>query len=187
MMLILLHNLVFGIFLSGGGEVHEKPSLLSVNPGLIIWTIVVFVLFLFLLRKFAWGPIIKALNNREDTIKNALENAEKQNKDTAELIEQNKKIIAEANMQASKILNDARDLSSKIKDEIVSKAQEESNRNIQKAKEQIQSMKETALEQMKDDITDIAFKAAEKILSKNLDKSKQMDIIDEFMNKIPKN
>jgi F-type H+-transporting ATPase subunit b len=186
MMLILLHNLVFGIFLSGG-EVHEKPSLLSVNPGLIIWTIVVFVLFLILLRKFAWGPLIKALNNREDTIKNALENAEKQNKDTAELIEQNKKIIAEANMQASKILNDARELSTKIKDEIVSKAHEESNRNIQKAKEQIESMKETALEQMKDDITDIAFKAAEKILSKNLDKSKQMDIIDEFMNKIPKN
>ncbi|MDD5361989.1 MAG: F0F1 ATP synthase subunit B [Ignavibacteria bacterium] len=186
MMLILLHNLVFGIFLSGG-EVHEKPSLLSVNPGLIIWTIVVFVLFLFLLRKFAWGPLIKALNNREDTIKNALENAEKQNKETAELIEQNKKIIAEANMQASKILNDARELSSKIKDEIVSKAHEESNRNIQKAKEQIQSMKETAVEQMKGDITDIAFKAAEKILSKNLDKSKQMDIIDEFMNKIPKN
>lgn len=187
MMLILLHNIVFGIFLSGGGEVHEKPSLLSVNPGLIIWTIVVFLIFLFLLRRFAWGPLITALNNREETIKTALENAEKQNKETAEMLETNRKIIAEANQQASKILSDARELSAKIKDEIVSKANEEANRNIQKAKEQIQSMKDTALDQMKDDITDIAFKAAGKIIAKNLDKNKQMDIIDEFMNKIPKN
>ncbi len=186
MMLILLHNIVFGIFLSGG-DAHDKPSLLSINPGLIIWTIVVFLIFLFLLKKFAWGPLIKALNNREETIKNALDNAEKTNKETAEMFEKNKKIIAEANVQASRILNDARELSAKIKDEIVSKANEEANRNIQKAKEQIQSMKDTALESMKDDITDIAFKAAEKIIAKNLDKKKQMDIIDEFMNKIPKN
>lgn len=187
MMLILLHNIVFGIFLSGGGDVHEKPSLLSVNPGLIIWTIVVFLIFLFLLKKFAWGPLIKALNNREETIKNSLDNAEKTNRETAEMFEKNKKIVSEANVQASKILNDARELSAKIKDEIVSKANEEANRNIQKAREQIQSMKDTALESMKDDITDIAFKAAEKIIAKNLDKNKQMDIIDEFMNKIPKN
>ena len=182
MTLIILNNLLFGIFLSG-----DKPSLLSVNPGLIIWTIVIFVLFLLLLKKFAWGPIITALNNREQMIKEALENAEKQNKESAELIEQNRKVIAEANAHASKIISDAKDIAVKMKDEIVSKANEESNKNIEKAKQQIEAMKVSALEEMRGDITDIAFKAAEKILSKNLDREKQMDLINDFMSKIPKN
>ncbi|MFA5012350.1 MAG: F0F1 ATP synthase subunit B [Ignavibacteria bacterium] len=182
MTLILLNNLLFGIILSG-----DKPSLLSVNPGLIIWTIIVFVIFLFLLKKFAWGPIIKALNKREQIIKEALENAEKQNKESAELIEQNKKVIAEANSQASRIISEAKDIAVKMKDEIVSKANEESNKNIEKAKQQIEAMKVSALEEMRGDITDIAFKAAEKILSKNLDREKQMDLINDFMSKIPKN
>jgi F-type H+-transporting ATPase subunit b len=185
MILIILHNLFVGILLSG--EVHEKPSLLSVNPGLIIWTIVVFIIFLLLLKKFAWKPIIGALNNREKTIQEALENAEKQNKESAETFEKNKKIIAEANIQASKILGDAKELAIKLKDEIVSKANEESNKNIERAKEQIEAMKSTAIEQMRGDITDIALQAAEKILSKNLDRKNQIELIDDFMKKIPKN
>lgn len=185
MTLIILHNLLFGILLSG--DAHEKPSLLSVNPGLIIWTIIVFVIFLLLLKKFAWGPIITALNTREQTIKDALENAEKQNKESAELIETNKKIISEANAQASKIISDAKEIATKMKDEIVSKANEESNKNLIKAKQQIEAMKESALEDLRGDITDIALKAAEKIISKNLDREKQMDLINDFMSKIPKN
>ncbi|MFZ4592174.1 MAG: F0F1 ATP synthase subunit B [Ignavibacteria bacterium] len=185
MILIILHNLFVGILLSG--DAHEKPSLLSVNPGLIIWTIVVFILFLLLLKKFAWKPIIGALNNREKTIQEALENAEKQNKESAETFEKNKKIISEANAQASKILSDAKELAVKLKDEIVSKANEESNKNIERAKEQIEAMKSTAIEQMRGDITDIALQAAEKILSKNLNRENQIELIDDFMKKIPKN
>jgi len=185
MILYILNNILFGIMLSG--DAHEKPSLLSVNPGLIIWTIVVFVIFLLLLRKFAWGPILSSLNSREENIKSALETAEKQNKESIEILEQNKKIIAEANAQASKLMSEARELATKLKDDIVSKANEEANRNINRAKEQIVSMKETALEEMKGDIVDIAIKASEKILSENLNREKQINIINDFMKKIPKN
>ena len=186
MMLYLLHNMLFGIFLSGDSG-HEKPSLLSVNPGLIIWTIVVFILFLFMLKKFAWGPLIKSLNDREANIKSALENAELQRKNTEELVEENKRIISEANANASKILGEARSLASKLKDEIVAKANDEANRNIEIAKTQIEAMKDTALENLKDDITDIALKAAEKIIMQKLDRKKHMDIIEDFLRKIPKN
>jgi F-type H+-transporting ATPase subunit b len=186
MLLYLLHNLLFGIFLSGDTG-HEKPSLLSVNPGLIIWTIVVFILFLFLLKKFAWGPLIKSLNDRETNIKTALENAELQRKNTEELVEENKKIISAANANASKILSEARELASKLKDEIVAKAHDEANRNIGIAKTQIEAMKESALENLKGDITDIALKAAEKIIVQNLDRKKHIDLIEDFLKKIPKN
>jgi F-type H+-transporting ATPase subunit b len=186
MLLYLLHNLLFGIFLSGDTG-HEKPSLLSVNPGLIIWTIVVFILFLFMLKKFAWGPLIKSLNDREENIKSSLENAELQRKNTEELVENGKKIISAANADASKILSEARDLASKLKEEIVAKANTEANRNIEIARTQIEAMKDTALENLKDDITDIALKAAEKIIMQNLDRKKHTDIIEDFLKKIPKN
>lgn len=182
----LIFNL-FGLFLFSGGDAHEKPSLLSVNPGLIIWTIIIFVLLLILLRKIAWGPLIKALKNREETIKSALENAEKQNKEAAILMEQNRKDLAEANARSMKIINEAKDMANKVKDEITGKANEEAKKIIEQAREQIDGMKNATLEQMKDDITEIAIKAAEKIISENLDKNRQKAIVDEFLSKLPKN
>jgi F-type H+-transporting ATPase subunit b len=116
-MMIKLLNITL-IFLFSEGT-HDKPSLLSVNPGLIIWTIIIFILLLILLRKIAWKPLIKALNNREETINSALENAEKQRKETEELVEKNKKILAEANANSMKIINDGKETASKIKDDIM--------------------------------------------------------------------
>ncbi|TRZ51154.1 ATP synthase F0 subunit B [bacterium] len=181
----LLHT-VYGILMLSG-DVHEKPSLLSVNPGLIIWTIVIFVLLLILLRKIAWGPLIKALNTREETIKSAMENAEKQNREAQELMEQNRKNLSEANAQSMKVINEAKDLAVKVKEDIINKANEEAGKIINQAKDQINGMKETAIEQMKDEISDIAVKAAEKIINANLDPKKQKALINDFLGKISKN
>ncbi|MFA5405691.1 MAG: F0F1 ATP synthase subunit B, partial [Ignavibacteria bacterium] len=125
---LLLNNFCI-LLLSEEG--HEKPSLLSVNPGLIIWTIIIFVLLLILLKKIAWGPLIKALNNREDTIKTSLENAEKQMKESQELLEQNKKVLSEANAQAQKIITEGREIAGKLRDDIVNKANEESRKVVE--------------------------------------------------------
>lgn len=181
---LLLNNFCI-LLLSGDG--HEKPSLLSVNPGLIIWTIIIFVLLLLLLWKVAWGPLIKALQNREDTIKTSLENAEKQNKEAHELLEQNKKTLAEANSQAQKIIMEGREMANKLRDDIINKANEESRKMVEQAKKEIEQQKETAMAQIKDEISELAIKAAEKIINETLDEKKQKKIIDDFINKIPKN
>jgi len=166
---------------------HDKPSLLSVNPGLIIWTIVIFVLLLILLRKIAWIPLIKALNNRENTINSALENAEKQRKETEELFEKNKQLLAEANVNSMKIINDGKEAASRIKDDIISKANEESRKILEQAKKEIAIQKESMVEQIRDEIADVAIKAAEKIIIDNLDTEKQKKVIDEYIKRIPKN
>ena len=168
-------------------EVHEKPSLLSVNPGLIIWTIIIFVLLLILLKKVAWGPLIKALNNREETIKSSIENAEQQLKDAQELLEQNKKVLSEANAQAQKIIIDGREMATKLRDDIVNKASEDSRKIVEQSKQEIEQQKVTAMEQMKDEISDLAIKTAEIILNETLDAKKQKKIVDDFLNRIPKN
>ena len=168
-------------------EGHEKPSLLSVNPGLIIWTIIIFVLLLLLLSKIAWKPLIKSLNDREASIKDTIENAEKQNKEAQELLEQNKKALSEANATVQKLINEGRDNANKIRDDIMKKANDDSRKMIEQAKVEIIQQQNSALEQLKDEISDIAIKAAEKIINTNLDANKQKKIINDFLNRIPKN
>ncbi len=166
---------------------HEKPSLLSVNPGLIIWTIIIFVLLLFLLRKIAWTPLLKALNSREESIKNSLDNADRLNKEALELIEQNKKNLAEANAKSMELINQAKDVASKLGDELKAKANEDAKKIIEQAKAEIEQQKNSAMDDLKDKISDIAIEAAEKIISETLDKDKQKKLVDEFLSKVPNN
>ena len=90
----LLYNYSLILLLSEGGD--EKPMLLSVNPGLIIWQMIIFILLLFILRKIAWKPLLTALHTREQSIKDTIDQAELLKKDAEQLIEQNKKNLAEA-------------------------------------------------------------------------------------------
>ena len=183
--LIILYNYSVVLLLSGDGQ--ENPSLLSVNPGLIIWTIIIFIILLFILRKVAWGPLLKALNSREESITNAIENAEKLNKEAEQLIEQNKKDLADANAKSIAVINEAKEMASKVREEIISKASDDSRKVIEQAKTEIEQQKEAALSEMKDEISDIAIRAAEKIINENLDERKQKKIIDDFLVKMPKN
>ena len=179
---LLFNNLLF-VF----QQEHEKPSLLSVNPGLIIWTIVIFVLLLILLRKIAWTPLLGALNTREESIKNSLDNAEKLKKEAEELIEQNKKNLAEANAKSMEIINQAKEVANKLGDELKQKANEDAQKIIEQAKAEIEQQKNSAMDDLKDKISDIAIEAAEKIISESLDKEKQKKLVNDFLSKVPNN
>jgi F-type H+-transporting ATPase subunit b len=175
------------IWLFAGEEGHKEFGLLTVNPGLIIWTIVIFILVLLVLKKYAWKPLLNALHNREDTIKNALENAEKLNKEAKVLMEQNKKNIEDASRNAMKIINEAKDSGKKEREDIMSNANDETRKMIERAKLDIQNEKESALEQMRNEIADLVIKAAGKVINENLDNEKQRKLIDEYLSKVNKN
>lgn len=179
---LLFNNIIMLI------QQHEdKPSLLSVNPGLIIWTIVIFILLLLLLRKIAWKPLLTALNNREESIKNAIENAEKLNADAQRLIEENKKNLAEANAQSMKIINESKEMANKVREEMISKANADARKIVDQAQSDIEHQKDAALNELRDKISDIAVKAAEKIIQESLDETKQKKIVSDFLTQVPKN
>jgi F-type H+-transporting ATPase subunit b len=179
---LLFNNIIMLI------QQHEdKPSLLSVNPGLIIWTIVIFVILLILLRKIAWGPLLTALNNREESIKNAIKNAEKLNADAQRLIEENKKNLAEANAQSMKIINESKEMANKVREEMISKANADARKIVEQAQHDIEHQKDAALNELRDKISDIAINAAEKIIKETLDESKQKKIVNDFLTQVPKN
>ena len=168
-------------------DAHEKPSLLSVNPGLIIWQIVIFIFLLILLKKIAWKPLLTALHSREQGIKDSLDQAEQLKIESRELMEQNKKILSDANSQSMKIINESREAANKLREELMAKAQDDSRKLIEQAKVEIRQEKDSAMADLRNEVSDLAIKAAEKIIKDNLDESKQKKIVNDFISQIPSN
>lgn len=185
--LSLLFNYSFIFLLSEPGGHDEKPMLLSVNPGLIIWQIIIFILLLFLLKKIAWKPLLTSLHTREQGIRDSIDQAEKIKVESENLVVENKKILAEANAQSMKIISESREAAGKLREELMAKAQEDSRKLIEQAKVEIQQEKDSAMADLRNEVSDLAVKAAEKIIHENLDENKQKKIVNDFISQIPNN
>ncbi|MBF8247980.1 MAG: F0F1 ATP synthase subunit B [Bacteroidetes bacterium] len=159
----------------------------DINPGLSIWTTVVFVLLVIVLKRFAWKPILQALTEREEKIRGALEQADKARAEAAELLKQNEKNMARAEEEYQKMMREAKSLGEKMKEDIVNKARLQGQLELQRASEEIQRNLEAAKHQLRSEVADLAIKAAEKILDETLDAQRQKKMIDSFLNQMPKN
>ena len=161
--------------------------MLSINPGLIVWTIVTFTTLLLVLRKFAWKPLLDALHKREEHVRDSLERAEQAKQEAERLIEENRKQLARAEEESRRILNEGRALAEKLKGEIVDKANQQSRKMIDQAHQEIERDKELALSQLRSEVANLAILAAERILGESLDANKQRKIVDDMMRELPKN
>jgi F-type H+-transporting ATPase subunit b len=159
----------------------------DINPGLMVWTVVTFLLLLVILGKFAWKPLLQALHDREDSIRDSLEQAQKAREEAADLLKQNAENMARADEEYQKVIREGRALADKLREEVVSKARQQAQRELQMAKEEIQRDVEAAKQQLRSEVADLAVKAAEKILDENLDASRQKKIVDNFLDQLPKN
>ena len=161
--------------------------MLNPNPGLIIWTIVTFILLLVLLKKFAWKPLLEALQRREETVRSSIERAEQAKIEAERLLDENRKQLERAGQEGQRILNENRALAEKLKDEIVEKANQQSRRMVDQAKQEIERDKEAALIQLRDEVAGLAIQAAGKILDETLDDDKHRKIVDAYLKGLPKN
>ena len=146
--------------------------------GLIFWTTVVFTLLVLLLKKFAWKPILSAVDERNQSIKNSLAQAEKARNEMSELTANNEKIIAQAKVDRDVILKEARDMKNEIISEAKDKASNEAEKLVTTAKEQILNEKMKALTELKNHVADLSVEMAEKILRSELsDVAKQKELV----------
>jgi F-type H+-transporting ATPase subunit b len=159
----------------------------DINPGLIVWTIVTFILVLTVLGKFAWKPLLQSLDEREEKIRGALEQAEKARAEAAELLKQNERNMARAEEEFQKAIREGKALAEKMKEEIVTKAKQQAQHEIKMGKEEIQRDIDAAKKQLRTEVADLAIMAAEKILDESLDQQKQKKLVDSFLNQLPKN
>ena len=146
--------------------------------GLIFWTTVVFLLLLLLLKKFAWRPILSAVEERNNLINDSLQAAEKARDEMSELNSNNEKIIAQAKIDRDSLLKEAREMKSQIISQAKDQAVIEAEKLVNSAKEQISNEKMKALTELKNHVADLSIEMAEKVLSNELsDASKQKELI----------
>lgn len=163
-------------------------GIVTPNPGTIFWMLIIFGIVLFILRKFAWRPILNALKEREESISNALNSAEEAKREVANLKADNDKIIAEARQEKNVILKEAKEMKDKIIAEAKEKAIQEAAKSIELAQQQIQSEKDAAINDIKKQVAELSVMIAEKVLRKELaSKTEQEKMVDGLVDDIKLN
>ncbi len=161
--------------------------MLELNPGLILWTIIIFVALIFILKKVAWKPILEALHKREHDIHEALDNAAKANKEAERLLAENKTQLARINEETTKLMNEARQSAEQMKSQIIQQANDSARQLTERAKAEIERDKEAAIQSLRKEVATLAIQAAGKILDETLDENKHRKLVDNFLTELPKN
>ena len=157
-------------------------DLVTPDIGLIFWTTVSFAILYLILAKFAWKPILGAVNEREKSIKDALSAAEMAKEEMASLKADNEKILNEAKLQRETLLKEAREIRSRIIADAESEATAKANKLIESAKIAIENEKSAAMKELNNTVVDLSLNIAEKLLSKELDNNeKQQENIQEIL------
>ena len=164
----------------------DKNTLIPLPPGLYIWTIITFLLLLYVLAKFAWKPLLKMLEDRENLIKSSLDDAEKAKLELERLNEESEKIMAKARVEAQEILAEGKATAEKVKEDTISKAKEAANKIREDAEKQIQVEKEKAITDIKNEVVEISISVAEKLINKNLSDADNKALVDESLKKVKK-
>jgi F-type H+-transporting ATPase subunit b len=160
--------------------------MLEINPGLILWTIVTFIILLVVLRAVAWKPLLSALTAREERIRTSLHQADKAQQEAERLLEENKRQLAQAEEQSQRIMKEGREMGERLKTEIIQKADASAGHMVEQAKEEILREKDAALAELRGEVADLAIMAAGKMLDANLDSPKQRQLVDSVIQDINK-
>lgn len=159
-----------------------NSALLSPNPGLVIWQLIVFGVLVFILRKYAWKPIIDGLKEREGEIEGALRMAEETRAEMAKLKSDNEKLIGEARRERDQILTEAKEASNRIINEAKESAQTQSAKILDDARATIAHERDVMVAQVKQDVAKLSIDIAEKVLRKELsDKAVQQTYADSLV------
>lgn len=161
-----------------------KEGLLKIDPGLLLWTIITFVVLLLILWKAAWKPIVEALDARAEKIRGDIENADKSRLEAEKILAEHKALMANAREEANNIIAQGREEAEKVKNTIVDKANNEANELAERVKKEIDQAKNAALEEIKTEIVVISTEIASKIIERNLKPEDQSALVEEALNKI---
>ncbi|WP_018627022.1 F0F1 ATP synthase subunit B [Niabella aurantiaca] len=163
-------------------------DLLTPNLGYFVWIFVAFVIVFLVLKKFAWKPIIKMLNEREQNIAGAIASAEKVKAEMAQLQSENEALLAKAREERAQLLKEARETKDKIVNEAKEQAKTEASRIIADAQQAINAQKMAALTDVKNEVGKMVIEVSEKVLKQQLaGQDKQEEYINSLVNSIKLN
>ena len=158
--------------------------LIQVTPGLMIWTIVCFLIALFILKRYAFGPIQKLIDERRDRIRQALEEADRARDEARSLLEEHRAMLAGARSDAEEILAEARRVADAQRERVREETEEDRQRRLDETRRQIEAETRRALEQIRAEVASLTLIAAEKVTRKSLDDADHRRLIDEAIREL---
>ena len=158
--------------------------LVQLDPGLFIWTIVTFLVLLTLLTKFAWGPLLQALESRQNAIRKSLDDAQQARQELERLNQESAQIIRQARVDAEAIVTKSRADAERLREEMKQKARSEADGIVKNAERQIQLETQRALQQIRHEAIDLSVQIASKLLQRNLTKEDNERLIEDALKQV---
>src|SRR5687767_4699123 len=158
--------------------------LVQPDPGLFIWTILTFLVLVTLLAKFAWGPLLRALEARQETIRKSLLDAEQARKELSQLSEQSAQIVKNAHAEAGQIVSKSWADAEKLREEVKQKARVEAEQIMRDARGQIEIETDQALRKIRHEVADLTIMIASKFIQRNLSKEDNDRLVEDTLRQI---
>ena len=158
--------------------------LVRIDPGLLIWTVATFLVLLAVLRWKAWGPIVKAIERREKTIRDAIDTARKEKDEAGRLLEEHRKLIDQARRETAQMIEQGRKDAEVSRAELLEKARLEASGVVDQGRKQIEREARAAVQQIRGEAANLAVLAAGRIVKVSLDESAQKRLVEETLDEI---
>ena len=169
------------IILAALQEPHAAPGPLTVEPGLMIWTVIVFLLLLLVLKKFAYPALLGAVEARERALQEQLDDAERNRAESAKLLEEHKKLLAEARTQAHGLLVEARTTAEKERALAMEKTLQEQQQLLERARRDIAGERDRAIAELRREAVDLSLAAASKLIGERLTSDTDRKLVQEYL------
>ena len=158
--------------------------LISVTPGLMIWTIVCFLIALWVLKRYAFGPIQKMIDDRRERIRRSLEDAEEAREEARRLLEEHRSLISQARSEGEQILAEARRVADSQRERVKEETEAERQRRLDEIRRQIDAETQRALDDIRAAVADLSLVAASKVTGKVLDSEDHRRLVDEAVSEL---
>lgn len=166
---------------SSGDASSMGQKLIEPHFGTIFWTLITFILMLVVLRKYAWGPLLSALDAREKSISDSLEQARNEREEAETLVQEHRDLVSQARRERAEALALGQRDAEKVGAEILEEARRQREQVLKQTEEQVQSAMSQARAEMRGITADLAIQAAEKLLTKNLDDATQRELVEAYL------
>jgi F-type H+-transporting ATPase subunit b len=167
---------------------HGAPAggggLMSLQINLMFWTLVIFLILFWMLRKYAFPPIFKAVEARERALEEAIEGAKRDREEAAKLLEEHRRQIENARNEAQRFIAEGRQTAEKMRADLLEQARQEQQEILERARREIESERDRAIAELRREAVDLAIAGASKVVEQNLDNSANRRLVEGFLSSV---
>ena len=163
---------------------EAPPGLMSIQINLMFWTLLIFGVLFFILKRYAFGPITAAVEAREKALEEAIEGAKRDRDTAAKLLEEHRAKIDAARDEAQKLIAEGRALSEKMRQDMLEQTRREQQELLQRARQEIENERDKAIMQLRREAVDLALAGASKVIEQNLDSSRNRQLVEDYLSSL---